>query len=614
MTQNLSSYVAKVDSARIRLKSYLASGQSNDINIAVMRRTLETMEQQLRESPAFVLMYDHLPPDPHSGLRGADLWFSRLLEQTYFVLAPETTDSYMNKRLEYIDYTTHLVTRYDAAQKAITDPDTGRSYLVQMSQYIPGILQTIAKELLIWFQKQEFNAIFSSLSPEAGLRLMLSERPDLVALLRLAQTLPYDTEISETPIQPSTIEVMVELAIGLVPVVGNVVASFEAYTGRDLFGYRLTNLDRGVLGACILLPLAGRLVKGGKALYTESRLMALYGRDARDWTRILSATRRASADEKFLETLKKAEASVRAQQKLEPQLATDAATLLSQLIRIGGGTSSTVDQRVIDFLKKMSVKYPILSNLDGYAMQRILEKGPVVDHLKGRLLEELIESRVVPWLQKRTGPASLGVTAQGKKLEFFPGHIIRDAKKGELTDGMIGFHNNGVLEIVAIFEAKAGQRGARELSSASGSFSSLTQEERLELRAYAKDVLEEEQELAQQKGIPFNRSLEEIEREIILTEKGGQIRRDIERLVADANGNLPQIYVGTQQIPVRFTPNKAKIFCVLPKDVNSANIERQLAAELIPNFEIIGVDIGASDLDTISKEMVPLATSLAEKR
>lgn len=58
-------------------------------------------------------------------------------------------------------------------------------------------------------------------------------------------------------------------------------------------------------------------------------------------------------------------------------------------------------------------------------MERILLKGPNLNHLKGQLLEELLESRIVPWLKQRWGGLALALDVPaGKELEFIPGYII----------------------------------------------------------------------------------------------------------------------------------------------------------------------------------------------
>ena len=251
----------------------------------------------------------------------------------------------------------------------------------------------------------------------------------------------------------------------------------------------------------------------------------------------------------------------------------------------------------------------MLEGLDEFAMQRILEKGPNVDHLKGQLLEELVESRLVPWLRDRAGSFALGIETGGKKLEFIPGHMIRDAGGRQITDGILAYRNSGVLEIVGIFEAKAGRRAARELSLASGSISSLSKADRAELRAYAKDVLREQRAVAQDVGKPFKKTLDEVEREVALSELGGQVRRDIERLSQNADNTLAQIRVGADLMPARLSPTRTKFFGVLPRDVSPSLIERELRDGGF-SFEILGVDMKQRDLKSIAEKLKPIAEQM----
>jgi hypothetical protein len=90
--------------------------------------------------------------------------------------------------------------------------------------------------------------------------------------------------------------------------------------------------------------------------------------------------------------------------------------------------TTTLDHVVIGLFRDLSAAYSDLASLDALAIERILTKGPNVDHLKRQLLEELVERRVVPWLRLRTrmGGFALGITVPTcKKLEFIPGHLIR---------------------------------------------------------------------------------------------------------------------------------------------------------------------------------------------
>lgn len=621
MSRNLQPYQSVLGEAEASLKLQLSNGRASASEIAVSRRAWEIMTAQLKSNPDSVLVYEHLPPDPLSGFKGAQRWRSDMHRRANDELFPHlssdaASEAYIRKRREYIELGARNVQSPDMRYNSVVDRQRGRSYLYRENPLIPRIMQVIASELVLWFDEypvdREFyqRGYFLKWSAKAGMGLFLQERPDIVVLLRIAQTLPLDTEVSEVAVDRPAIVEAVELAIGLIPAVGSIVATYEAYSGLDLFGFHLTDLERGILGASVLLPIAGRVVKGGRAIYSETRLVNLYGRDAATWSRAVRAGGQTTSRRPALRVIEEAETAIRTQRGLNRTLAQRAATELPNVVRGSASVSSTVDQAVTDLFRQLTSRHSVLRSLDELALQRVLERGPNVDHLKGQLLEELMEARVVPWLRDRAGSFALGVQTGGKQLEFIPGHLIRDASGRQITDGILAYRNNGILEVAAIFEAKAGRRAARELSLASNSISSLSAADRAELRSYARDVLREQRAAAQEAGKPFNKTLEEVEREVALSELGGQVRRDIERLSKNADGTLAQIRIGSNLLPVSLSPTRTKFFGVLPKDVNRSLIESELREGGF-NFEIIGVDITQRDLRSIAGEMVPLATTMA---
>ncbi len=614
---SIQAYQRAVRQEERTFQAQLRNGRASSDSIALSRRTLQMMETLLRTAPGSALVYDTLPPDPTTGARGADHWRIRTRRQANEELFPHTaTDAgaaaYRQKYQEYLNLGLRIVQSPDMRYRSVVDRQRGRSYLYRENPMVPRIMQIIASELMRWFGEHPMDAAFLRQSARNGLADFLNERPDIVALLRIAQTLPLDTEVSAVRIERPLVVEAIELAIGLIPIVGSVVAAYESYAGEDLFGYRLTDLERGILAATVLLPIAGRFVKGGRAIYSEARMVALYGRDAAAWSRTIRTGGHATANARALRTIEEAEVAIRAQRAMGRNLEQRAATALPSVVRGSTPIVSTVDQAVTDLFRNLSSRHAILGSLDELAILRILKKGPNVSHLKGQLLEELMEARVVPWLRTRTGSFALGVQTGGNQLEFIPGHLIRDASGRQITDGVLAFRNNGVLDIAAIFEAKAGRHAARELSLMSGSISSLTQAQKAELRAYARDVLREQRAAAQEAGRPFNRTIDDVQREIAQSERGGQVRRDIERLAANADGTLAEIRVGSELVPARISPTQSKFFGVLPRDVRRSNIERQLRDSNF-NFEIIGVDISQRDLQSIASELVDLATTMANR-
>ncbi|MFD0472962.1 pre-toxin TG domain-containing protein [Nonomuraea thailandensis] len=445
MGRDLAPYQAAIGRAEGLLRRHLASGRASADEIANVRRAAEIMKAQLAASPDHVLGYDRRPPDPRTGLKGPEQWTIDCLRRASDEIHPELASeqaqqAYVRKEQEYLDLGLRLVTQVRLRQQAVIDRQNGRSYLIQDNPLIPRIMSVIASELMSWVRRRPVDQAFLTRRAESGLADFLAERPDMVALLRLAQTLPADVEISEIPIERPAVVEAVELAIGLVPVVGNVVAAYEAYSGRDLFGYRLSDVERGVLAATVLLPLAGRLVKGGRVLYTEARLVALYGRDAAQWSRAVTAGGRLSANSPAVRVVEQAEVALRVDKKIGTAVAREAARALPRVVR-GPGVAAMPEQAVLDLFRELAGTHRALATLDGPAMLRILEKGPNVDHLKGQVLEEVLESQVVPWLAQRAGSFALGLRTGGRPLEFVPGHLVRDLSGRQITDGILGVRN-----------------------------------------------------------------------------------------------------------------------------------------------------------------------------
>ena len=601
MGVNLRPFIAALEAEKAKLNRQLASGRARVKDIAIVRRACDNMQKELKKDPSLFKSRDPARwGDSHEAMALYELFPHEATD--------ENAQRYIKRYEEYVDLAMKIAASPDMSYQYAEDRYRRRVYLYRPNPLVPKIMVIVGQELLSWFRERQVD--YSLLFRPASIAfetLFLVERPDIRVLLRIAQTLPLDVEISDLPIDRPAIVEALELAISLVPVVGNIVAAYEAFSGVDLFGYQLTDLERGILGASILLPLAGRVVKGGRAIYTEARMVALYGQDAAAWSKAVRAGAQASTSRQALQVIGDAEALIRAQTHLDRSLAQKVVNSLPHVVRQNTAVSSTVDQAVGDLFRRLASKHGILGTLDELAMQRILSKGPNVDHIKGQLLEELLESQLVPWLRDRAGSFALGIETGGKKLEFIPGHLIRDTAGRQITDGVLAFRNNGVLEIVAIFEAKAGKRAARELSMASGSISSLSKADRAELRAYARDVLEEQREIAREAGIAFKKTLEEVEQEVALSEYGGQVRRDIERLFANPDGPLTNIRVSSESIPVRISPTRTKFFGVLPKDVNRSLIERELRDSGY-SFEILGVNIGQRDLKSVADEILTLIT------
>lgn len=604
-------YEAARDAAKKRLAALLLGGKAGAGELATARLAAEIMDRELK-SPGSVLVYDKLPPDKW-GFTGAQRWRIDAEKKAALQLDPQflSESDRQTKAREYWDLGQRIVSERRVRQQAVVDRKNGKSYLIHGElPIVREVMTLLASELTSWFKAQPNSKAAMSMSAQAGLATMLEERPDLVLMVRLAQSAPLDSEVRNVPVdRPAAVEA-IELAIAFIPIVGNAVAAYEAYAGRDLFGYALTDIERGILGASVLLPMAGRLVKGGRVLYTEVRLVQLYGRDAAAWSKVVKASGRAETASTFkaIRDVEAAGNELRAQTKILGQVATDAAPAMKEVIKGSSSASSAIDAEIAKLLTDLQSASAAMKSLDAPAIRRCVGKGPNVDHLKGQLLEELLESKIVPWLRDRAGSFALGIQVPaGKKLEFIPGHMIRDIKGRQITDGILAYRDAGKLQIVAVFEAKAGKRAARELSKASGSLASLTKDELAELRAYARDIIFDRRIEAARNGKRYRGKLSDIMREISLSESGGQVRRDIERLAA---GGSSALNIGSELIPVGISPQKTKFFGIVPKNASANTIEAQLKKEKF-SYELIAIELKDSELKSLAEKMKPLAEKLA---
>jgi hypothetical protein len=130
-------------------------------------------------------------------------------------------DAYNRKRQEYLDLTSKILFSDEEEYESLVDRQRGIRYLWKPNELIPRIMKVILKELLRWFDEHPLDGPFLRQSAQAGMWDFLAERPDMVVLLRIAQTLPTDVERSDVPVDRPVFVEVIELAIGLIPVVGS---------------------------------------------------------------------------------------------------------------------------------------------------------------------------------------------------------------------------------------------------------------------------------------------------------------------------------------------------------------------------------------------------------
>jgi hypothetical protein len=156
--------------------------------------------------------------------------------------------------------------------------------------------------------------------------------------------------------------------------------------------------------------------------------------------------------------------------------------------------------------------------------------------------------------------------------------------------------------VLVVFEAKAGASAARELTYAAGSISGLTAAERAELRAEARETLKVLQEDAQSTGKPVTQTIEDIEKQIIQSERGGQIRRDIERGAPAVGETGVTASVGGKETTVVLSPTKTTFVGVLPTGIRAGTLEGQAKQEGVM-FRVLRIDVTSSDLESLASDL-----------
>lgn len=520
-------------------------------------------------------------------------------------------------------YAEELKARVDRPYKVIHDTSQKTElWVIRRNLPTRDVVYRIALALKSYVHDHDADEDILRVRPDVAVWTMLEEeRKDLAVMLRLATQIPNDisTYTLRTK-EPDTslvtlAQTVVSTVISVIPIVGNAVAAFEIWRGKDIWGNELSEFDRAVLGASIILPVAGRFVKSGKAMYSSERLVKLYGEDARQWSYAMAMGEKASIEAAGLSRIREASKKVATKQAIEKTAAEKLAETFKTLGLDSGGKALvpfTIDAKVVQAFEKVVAKHPLLKDLDAFAMERLIAKGASVNHVKGQMLEELLENRIVALLRDPHGRIALGLGHIKGDLHFIPGHLVRDQAGLQITDGIIVRQLGDKVHIVAVFEAKSGEASARGLALKSTSNPKLSQSAREERQAVAQESLLDLQERARLNGQPPPKTtLEDQIKEITLAEKGGQIRSDIERMSEQT------LWINGVEMPVEIKvgPQSTKFFGVLPKDVPGTDLVEALKGASLKNFEIMGMDISSEELIKAAKSVLKeMADFLPKKK
>ncbi|CAI4212312.1 unnamed protein product [Parascedosporium putredinis] len=417
-----------------RLIEMLTDASTDTKAIALQRETASILETDLRQNPKAILFFlSGKGPVGHVQKKLLE-WYARAEDKARLRVSYETSSTaahsiYIDRMVAFETLLTRWALKEQSFLVWADDNFEGERTVWEASPQVERLTTTIKDHAHEWFLRHVITPEFLANSPIQLMDMFLRERPDMMVLANLVLNLPKSKYTQEIEMHRNEAE--------------------QIRGGRDLAGYRLTNLERAVLAATVLLPAAGRLFRHGRAVYSEVRLARMYGRSEAQWTKTITDA-----------LLKKGNVDAPLAKELEavlPQVAHAAAAPATAT-----AVTSTVAPEVKTLWQTLSDALPILKVLDEFAIERIIRKGSNESHIKGQLLEEIMEAHIIPWLRKREAGFALGVAVpEGKTLEYIPGHTILSASErapSQVTDGMIGYWDKDVFHILGIFEVKAGKR------------------------------------------------------------------------------------------------------------------------------------------------------------
>lgn len=259
------------------------------------------------------------------------------------------------------------------------------------------------------------------------------------------------------------------------------------------------------------------------------------------------------------------------------------------------------------------------------SIARIFAKAPNEHHMKGQLLEELLEIEI----KKGLPPVPAGGAPPAR--EFIAGHRIKFGGR-QFSDGIIIERRDGVLFITDIFEAKAGPDAVKGLGAAKApsNVNALRTEEAwikaigepdyLELRREALTSLAEKpnsklkgQKLEEIWGNHQDEVFDYMRKEMPHSD-AGQVRRDIERISPSEGKEFDWLEIDGVPTKVVASPTKTKVSGVTAKGTAvDPGVAKSMTDEGL-NFVEKPLSIPQKDIDDLASRMGTVASEAAPKK
>jgi len=311
---NIAPFKRKISDVQRQMETELARGDFNPYDIMIWRDAIDLATLQLQDHPEIALSFKK---QRAAGGTAEDRWLAWIVEQSVKFRDPSVgkPDDFRLRKTQYHALADRIFKNAEnLVELGKLYQERYRLWIVKSHPMLKDVGAQIAYALRTYPDRHLYEDGFLDLTAEEAFsRLLKDERPDLNVALRLVAQLPGDTSWMPLPRPPPGHESpdddrpayqdVVELAISCIPVAGSFVMAYEAVAGQDLFGNDLSDLQRGVLAAGVLLPMVFRLVEGERAVYSAERLSKLYGGEVRTWENSLALGEKVSAEGGSLKTL-----------------------------------------------------------------------------------------------------------------------------------------------------------------------------------------------------------------------------------------------------------------------------------------------------------------------
>ncbi|KAI4216080.1 MAG: hypothetical protein LQ351_001576 [Letrouitia transgressa] len=546
-------------------------------------------------------------------------------------LSDEAKRNFRNKMRPYSEAAEKWVRDHFAASKTMEkDRSTQRTVFICPPDAVAIQIKDLAVHQWQESLKSALNDESSGKAPAQTFIEYLQAHREPAVLLRTCQLLEFDQEgyiDRRWPQEANWAQEFTEFSIGLFPILGNAVALYEVKAGHDLFGNKISPVQRAIMLASVIVPLAARFAKGGRALYSEERLSFLLGKRSEEEGKIVTKAldESANASKSLLDLHEVAEArsalfsrTVAEESNVgDAILVNKAFEALKRIFktRVAAqalyATLSEAENKELTILTEQTLEtlaksYGVKTHMvDGPALMRMFNTLRIFNNesnMKGQLLEELAQSQIMSIARRKLGTILLGIENKSGKgvLEYWPGHLVKATDNRLLSDGLFVLRlPDGKVKIVAVIEAKAG-KAANIKKLAADRVSDLMEDKNFQ-RA-VEESLADQQMIWDLEGKKYTKADIEVARKALLKEgraafasERGQFSRTLNRLETDKavylNGRLTQIEMNRKEV---------NLLAVVAKDGEAKWTEAELD-RLGLSVEWLRVDFTDGDLRKITR-------------